>query len=865
MLHASSSGFPDGASKRKKRSSLDSEVSLVSSDRSLSKKHKNESSILLQESRGFDKVKAQPRRATRSSIASNSSLGASVRDDVFYDNESEQTNQGVSKKGKLFEKISVPQDCNSLLWSIALAYLIPVKNDNELFKERYEKLFGNENSNELKDVQRHIKSTSSYDSVDGNSTLKRLVTETFREKVIDKVRSKVRAKKITEKIRITIYDIYRNTNSRDDFVDRFSKKFNHFIEKHKVDVKKLKLADKDELNKISRGATSSLKDLVCDVYLEHMKQAGFYGGKSEIVAIREILESNIYVLPQASKKQRYTGYSDQINLFLNKEKYYNFGLIKVEALATAIKEGNDRHYFKQAVKLTLDKGVGASIKDHYDKTVEEFVESFSNKENILDLQKDIRSRIEVYTINNKRASNKKQKCRYTDTSSSQCIDTTLSSPDSVVKRVKFDSTNVGNIYGLSDKDNSLLNLEGFADSPGVQFTSTPNDPISLQFFAHDQGLSNEKPSGSKVRQSGRMGSDTNAPRMVDEQCQTEKQKLLVNVPGDGSCLFWSVALAYLTLAKNDNELFKERYKKLSGDENPDELNDVQNYIKRVSSFSINDGKLNLNNIDKENPTLKKLVTETFRKRVADTIYDEQGKLDYTKRTVTIHDIFESMNGGYITDFVKNFRNRFQDEILKCGIDIEKLKTLVEVKAELNKINNFPEDKLHELSDFVLESYKECLSNQGSWAGEYEMKAIEDLLTCGIWVREGEDALKHIRKPEFSSDLGLRGGQSKDSIRLVRIDKGHYNFELDEETLKQTGGIFKDSEISASASNSQESSVAGKPRRRTRHVVNYSIDNSGDDYDSSGSEYTPSIKRSNSDSQSPLEDVTLKALLFDTSV
>ncbi len=37
----------------------------------------------------------------------------------------------------------------------------------------------------------------------------------------------------------------------------------------------------------------------------------------------------------------------------------------------------------------------------------------------------------------------------------------------------------------------------------------------------------------------------------------------VNIPGDGSCLFWSVALAYLTAVKNEPDDFKERYKKIS--------------------------------------------------------------------------------------------------------------------------------------------------------------------------------------------------------------------------------------------------------------------------------------------------------------
>lgn len=43
-----------------------------------------------------------------------------------------------------FTNIDVPADGSCLFWAVTLAYLLPVKGDDNLFQQRYEALFGNE-------------------------------------------------------------------------------------------------------------------------------------------------------------------------------------------------------------------------------------------------------------------------------------------------------------------------------------------------------------------------------------------------------------------------------------------------------------------------------------------------------------------------------------------------------------------------------------------------------------------------------------------------------------------------------------------------------------------------------------------------
>ncbi|OAM03091.1 OTU domain-containing protein [Wolbachia endosymbiont of Dactylopius coccus] len=88
--------------------------------------------------------------------------------------------------GESFTKIDVPADGSCLFWAVALAYLTPVKNNDALFRQRYEALFGNGETvtQGLDHIKNLVQNYNTYDD-----TFVDLVRNTFRSRVVDHIRS----------------------------------------------------------------------------------------------------------------------------------------------------------------------------------------------------------------------------------------------------------------------------------------------------------------------------------------------------------------------------------------------------------------------------------------------------------------------------------------------------------------------------------------------------------------------------------------------------------------------------------------------------------------------------------------------------
>lgn len=84
----------------------------------------------------------------------------------------------------------------------------------------------------------------------------------------------------------------------------------------------------------------------------------------------------------------------------------------------------------------------------------------------------------------------------------------------------------------------------------------------------------------------------------------------VDVPGDGSCLFWATTLAYLIPVEGDSAVFAERFKRLFGEEESRNIKYIRELIKEYDPFS--------NNI-RSDRTFNRLVTRVLRNRVVDYI------------------------------------------------------------------------------------------------------------------------------------------------------------------------------------------------------------------------------------------------------
>ncbi|WP_341814104.1 ankyrin repeat domain-containing protein [Wolbachia endosymbiont (group A) of Nomada flava] len=171
-----------------------------------------------------------------------------------------------SESGSRIKKIDVPGDGSCLFWSVTMAYLIPVRNDDALFRQRYEVLFGNEgaviqNLDRIRNLVRNL-STANYDDTFAN-----LVRNVFRNRVVDHISS------------------HRN-------------EFRGFVE-----------GDFER-------------------YLENMRNPNNWGGETEIRAMSEILSATISVSGEV--ETQYGNGDIQIQLFHvgvpGKRNHYNFGL-----------------------------------------------------------------------------------------------------------------------------------------------------------------------------------------------------------------------------------------------------------------------------------------------------------------------------------------------------------------------------------------------------------------------------------------------------------------------------------------------------------------------------------------------------------
>ncbi|OJH31450.1 OTU-like cysteine protease [Wolbachia endosymbiont of Armadillidium vulgare] len=227
----------------------------------------------------------------------------------------------------------------------------------------------------------------------------------------------------------------------------------------------------------------------------------------------------------------------------------------------------------------------------------------------------------------------------------------------------------------------------------------------------------------------------------------------INVPGDSSCLFWAITLAYLIPVKCSNDAFRERFERLFGG-NSVELLQVQKLIQDRSSLSIyNDG------------ILKKLVTKEFRGRVVDKMFSDQDRFE---KSITVNDFLNSRSEDYVTGgtFQERFRSKFRTEIGQYNIDIDKLKpstfneaAIKMIDIELSKIP----DK-NKVRQFKFRTYLKCMRDPKVWGGDHEIQAISRLLQCEIVT--------------FSNQSRYSTGQNDDrQIHLFNDNEIHYHFGL----------------------------------------------------------------------------------------
>ncbi|WP_349966868.1 OTU domain-containing protein [Wolbachia endosymbiont of Armadillidium arcangelii] len=96
--------------------------------------------------------------------------------------------------------------------------------------------------------------------------------------------------------------------------------------------------------------------------------------------------------------------------------------------------------------------------------------------------------------------------------------------------------------------------------------------------------------------------------------ESESRFKRIDVPGDGSCLFWSVTMAYLIPARDDGALFRQRYEALFGSEEAvtQNLDHIRSLVRNLSTANYDDAFANL-------------VRNVFRNRVVDHISSHENE------------------------------------------------------------------------------------------------------------------------------------------------------------------------------------------------------------------------------------------------
>ncbi|MFX4057100.1 MAG: OTU domain-containing protein [Spiroplasma sp. hy2] len=187
---------------------------------------------------------------------------------------------GMQNQNNLYD---VLPDNSCLFWSVATAYLLPVRNNDEKFKTRFIQLFGEENLKYLQLIQKLLKQYNLENNSNTqlwyqDQTTNNLVTNVFRNRVIDYIQSHL--------------DTIPTSNGELTFR-------NLIQENNEID----------------------------STYLERMRQPSTWGGLSEIIAMANILNANISVNNDAPYQPINQNSTNTINLFhVNNRTHYNFAL-----------------------------------------------------------------------------------------------------------------------------------------------------------------------------------------------------------------------------------------------------------------------------------------------------------------------------------------------------------------------------------------------------------------------------------------------------------------------------------------------------------------------------------------------------------
>ncbi|WP_342223953.1 ankyrin repeat domain-containing protein [Spiroplasma endosymbiont of Asaphidion curtum] len=265
----------------------------------LAKKSSNLSAV--QDAPGNNDGSAGPKNGN-SDATNQGSVGGNIGSDISSNvsvgqqyGTSGTQNQNISGTNHN-NRYDVPTDGSCLFWSVATSYLLPVRNDNEEFSNRFIQLFGEENLKYLLHIQKLLQQYNLENNIDLNQlwyrdqTTNNLVRVTFRNRVVDYIRD----------------NLDRQTNLLLENQNQTFRDFINITETNEVDI---------------------------DNYLIRMRQATTWGGTPEIVAMSNLINNNIRVDNDSPYQPVHQNANNNIQIFHVNGNHYNFALTPEEERA----------------------------------------------------------------------------------------------------------------------------------------------------------------------------------------------------------------------------------------------------------------------------------------------------------------------------------------------------------------------------------------------------------------------------------------------------------------------------------------------------------------------------------------------------
>lgn len=257
-----------------------------------------------------------------------------------------------------FKPCNVPQDTSSSLWAFALACLTSVKFNKSKFQQRFEQLFDTHHSVHVDHIRDVLQNPSLFATISetDDGVLKMLVTEIFRNRLIDKLVDNNQHK--GDLLNISDILATRNESLIKKFLKDLSNQYENELCQYGVDTVKL-LSDfkQDSDIEMKKLFTFKIEDsnfntFIFDRFIECVRHPNSYCDQNALLAfIPHLIVSDFKPLDETGQNDTADG-ADKFNQF-DLISHSQFGVFRVPVLFDAFKR-NSLHHLQSRPFIIFD-------------------------------------------------------------------------------------------------------------------------------------------------------------------------------------------------------------------------------------------------------------------------------------------------------------------------------------------------------------------------------------------------------------------------------------------------------------------------------------------------------------------------------